>query len=127
MSINRFFGAHRTWEDWCGMILGILVMLSPWFTKRPDHNEVILNAVGVGILVFCLVQLEYFALQRWEEVGALVLGVWLICSPFTFDYAGADMLRYWHFALGGLIAALALLELWQDWSFSDRELAERGR
>ena len=127
MSINRFFNAHRTWEEWCGMTLGILVLLSPWFTRRPDHSEVIFNAVGVGVLVFCLAQLEYFALQRWEEAGAFVLGIWLICSPFIFDYAGADALRYWHFALGGLVAALALLELWQDWSLSDQELAEHGK
>jgi hypothetical protein len=127
MSINRFFNAHRTWEEWCGMTLGILVLLSPWFTTRPDHSEVVLNALGVGILVFGLAQLEYFALQRWEEAGAFVLGIWLVCSPFIFDYAGADALRSWHFVLGGLVAALALLELWQDWSLSDQELAEHGK
>lgn len=127
MSVNRFFSAHRTWEEWCGMMLGIVILLSPWFTRRPDHGEVILNALGVGILVFGLAQLEYFALQRWEEAGALVLGLWLVCSPFVFDYAGADALRYWHVMFGGLVAALAALELWQDWSLSDRELAEHGK
>ena len=127
MSINRFFGAHRTWEEWCGMILGILILLSPWFTTRPEHGEVIINALGVGILVFGLAQLQYFALQRWEEAGSLVLGVWLICSPFVFNYAGADPLRTWHFVLGALVAALAALELWQDWMRSDQELAEHGK
>src|SRR3954463_15024308 len=127
MSANRFFSAHRTWEEWCGMILGIAILLSPWFTRRPDHGEVILNALGVGILVFGLAQLEYFALQRWEEAGAFVLGLWLICSPFVFDYTGADTLRYWHVVLGGLVAALAVLELWQDWSLSDQQLAEYGK
>jgi SPW repeat len=127
MSINRFFNTHRTWEEWCGMILGIVILLSPWFTTRPEHGEVIINAMGVGILVFGLAQLEYLALQRWEEAGSFVLGVWLICSPFIFDYAGADPLRYWHFVLGALVAALAALELWQDWMRSDQELAEHGK
>ena len=77
MSINRFFNTHKTWEEWCGMILGIVILLSPWFTTRPDHAEVIVNALGVGILVFGLAQLEYFALQRWEEAGSFVLGIWL--------------------------------------------------
>ena len=127
MSINRFFGAHRTWEEWCGMILGIMILLSPWFGARPDHSEVVINALAVGILVFGLAQLEYLALQRWEEAGSLVMGIWLICSPFVFDYAGADQLRTWHIVLGALVAALAALELWQDWTLSDQQLAERGK
>lgn len=126
MSVARFFHTHRTWEEWCGMVLGILIVLSPWFAARPDHGEVILNAICVGILVFGLAQLEYLALQRWEEAGAFVLGIWLIVSPFIFDYAGAEALRSWHFVLGGLVAALAALQLWQDWLLSDQELAQRG-
>ena len=109
------------------MILGIMILLSPWFTTQPAHSEVILNALAVGVLVFGLAQLEYFALQRWEEAGSLVLGIWLICSPFVFDYAGADQLRAWHFVLGALVVGLAALELWQDWALSDQELAERGK
>ena len=126
MSVTGFFNTHRTWEEWCGMVLGIMIVLSPWITARPDHGEVILNAICVGILVFGLAQLEYLALQRWEEAGAFVLGIWLIVSPFIFDYAGAEALRSWHFVLGGLVAALATLELWQDWLLSDQELAARG-
>lgn len=126
MSVTGFFSTHRTWEEWCGMVLGIMIVLSPWITTRPDHGEVILNTICVGILVFGLAQLEYLALQRWEEAGAFVLGIWLIVSPFIFDYAGAEALRSWHFVLGGLVAALATLQLWQDWLLSDQELAARG-
>ena len=127
MSVVRFFNTHRTWEEWCGMALGVLILLSPWLSTTPDRSEVVVNALVVGILVFGLAQLEYLSLQRWEEVGAFVLGIWLILSPFVFDYAGADALRYWHFVLGGLVVALAILELWQDWSLSDQELARHGK
>ena len=50
-------------------------MLSPWFPNEPNHGGdaergyVILNAFTIGILVFGLSQLEYVALQRWEEVA----------------------------------------------------------
>lgn len=127
MSITRFFSTHRTWEEWCGMALGILILLSPWFTTRPDHGEVIINAMCIGILVFGIAQLEYLSLQRWEEVGGFVLGIWLIISPFMLDYAGADALRTWHFVLGGLVALLAVLQLWQDWLLSDQELGRYGK
>lgn len=127
MSVTRFFSTHRTWEEWCGMALGILIVLSPWITSQPDHKAVVANALIVGILVFGVAQLEYLSLQRWEEAGAFLLGVWLLVSPFVFDYSGAEVLRIWHFVLGALVAALAVLQLWQDWLLSDQELARHGK
>lgn len=127
MSLTRFFSTHRTWEEWCGMTLGVMILLSPWFATPPEHGAAIINALCVGILVFGLAQLEYISLQRWEEAGALALGVWLVVSPFVFDYSGAEALRAWHFALGGLVAALAVLEIWQDWPLSDQDLTRYGK
>jgi hypothetical protein len=93
MSDFRFFHTHRTWEDWCGMLFGVLIVLSPWFLTQTSHELVnvdptfvILNTVTVGILVFGLAQLEYVALQRWEEVCEILLGLWLIVSPYVFGY-----------------------------------------
>jgi hypothetical protein len=83
----------------------------------------ILNTFVVGMLIFGLGQLEYVALQRWEEVGEIVLGLWLIASPFIFGYSGDEMLRIWHAALGGIVVLLGALQLWQDWRLSDQELA----
>ena len=34
MSDFRLLGTHRTWEDWCGMLLGVLIVLSPWFPTQ---------------------------------------------------------------------------------------------
>ena len=127
MSISRFFHIHRTWEEWCGMALGVMIVLSPWFGAGPENGAVIVNALLVGVLVFGLAQLEYLALQRWEEAGAVVLGLWLMASPFVFDYGGVDTLRAWHIVLGGAVVALAVLELWQDWMLSDQELARYGK
>jgi hypothetical protein len=127
MSIARFFSIHRTWEEWCGMALGAMIVLSPWFGERPDDGAVILNALLVGVLVFGLAQLEYLSLQRWEEAGSFVLGVWLIASPFIFDYGAVDTLRAWHIVLGASVVALAVLELWQDWMLSDQDMAHYGK
>jgi hypothetical protein len=76
------------------------------------------------MLVFGLAQLEYVALQRWEEVAEIALGLWLIASPFIFGYSGDDMLRLWHATLGGIVVLLGALQLWQDWRLSDQELAK---
>ena len=45
MSDNRFFGTHRPWEDWLGMLLGVLIMVSPWFPMQV--SDVVEQAAGV--------------------------------------------------------------------------------
>ena len=89
MSDFSFFKTHRTWEDWLGMLLGVLIVLSPWFPTQTSHEMleaersfIVLNTFTVGLLVFGLAQLEYVALQRWEEVAEILLGLWLIVSPY---------------------------------------------
>jgi len=118
---------HRTWEDWAGMVLGVLIGLSPWLAGQQDSQVVMWNAVIVGALVVALAALELVGVQRWEETGEIACGLWLIASPFVFGYAGAGALRYWHFALGVIVVLLAAVELWQDWKLSDKDLAKHGR
>ena len=134
MSDFGFFQTHRTWEDWCGMLLGLLIALSPWFPTQQGHEAadagrslVILNAVMVGIVVFGLAQLEYVSLQRWEEVAAIVAGLWLMLSPYFFGYHDDGLLRFWHSGLGALVVLLSTLQLWQDWKLSDRDMLKHGQ
>ena len=134
MSDLRFFNTHRTWEDWLGMLLGVLIVLSPWFPTQAGHQladadrgYIILNTFTVGIIVFGLAQLEYVALQRWQEVAEIVLGLWLIASPYVFGYSGEGMLRFYHTSLGGIVVLLAALQLWQDWDLSDQEMLKHGQ
>ena len=134
MSDFRFLSTHRTWEDWCGMLLGVLIALSPWFPTQTSHELVaaersfaILNTFTIGILVFGLAQLEYIALQRWEEVAEILLGLWLIASPYIFGYSGDSLLSFWHSSLGGLVVLLGALQLWQDWNMNDQDMLEHGQ
>ena len=133
MSDFRFFKTHRSWEDWLGMLLGVLIVLSPWFPTQAspeiagDRNYVILNTFTVGVIILSLGQLEYLALQRWEEVAEIVLGLWLIASPYMFGYSGDGLLVFWHSSLGGLVVLLAALQLWQDRDLSDQEMLKLGQ
>ena len=133
MSDFRFLGIHRTWEDWLGMLLGLLIVLSPWFPTQTtvdvvdgDRSIMILNTFTVGIIVLGLAQLEYVALQRWEEIAEIVLGLWLIASPAVFGYAGDSLMLFWHCALGVLVVLLGALQLWQDWDLNDQDLLKHG-
>jgi hypothetical protein len=122
----RIVGIHRTWEDWLGIVLAVLIGLSPWLVGEQEHSTIMWNTTLIALLMLVLATFELVDLHRWEEVGEIACGLWLIASPFTFGYAEAGMLRYWHFALGAIVVLLALLELWQDWRLSDKQLAEHG-
>jgi hypothetical protein len=116
------------------MLFGVLIVLSPWFPTQSDHelvtgdrSYVLLNTITIGFLVFGLAQLEYIALQRWEQVAEIMLGLWLIASPYMFGYHADGLLRFWHSSLGGLVVLLAALQLWQDWDLSDQEMLQHGQ
>ena len=131
MSDFGFFRTHRTWEDWCGMLLGALIVVSPWFPILEDvpvagQPIIILNTVAIGLVVFSLAQLEYVALQRWEEVTTIVVGLWLIVSPYVLGYSGEGFMRLYHSSLGVVVVLLGVLQLWQDWEQSDQDLLRHG-
>jgi hypothetical protein len=122
----RIFDVHRTWEDWAGILLGGSIGLSPLLLGEQDDQSVMWNAMLVGVLVLSLAAVELVDLHRWEEVGEIACGVWLIASPYIFGYAGTGTLQFWHFGLGAVVVLLAAAELWQDWTLSDKELAQHG-
>lgn len=131
MASMRIFGVHRTWEDWVTMLLGVGIALSPWpaqdaYVGCPSVTAVVWNTMLVGILVSSLGAVELVSLHRWEQVGELGCGAWLIASPFIFGYAGAGLLQYWHFGLGAAVMLFAALELRQDWNLNEKQLAKHG-
>jgi hypothetical protein len=105
---------HREWQDWIGVGLGVLILVSPFIGDEPVGGIVMLNAVVVGLVVLIISQLEIVGPTSWEEIINAICGLWLIVSPLIFGYSAAGQLRYWHFGLGALVTIIALVELWQD-------------
>ncbi len=131
MSDFGFLNTHRTWEDWCGMLLGAVIVASPWFPIQDatitGNQSMILNAVAIGLVVFGISQLEYVALQRWQEVTTILIGLWLIASPYVMGYSGEGLLRVYHTGLGAALVLLGVLQLWQDWDLTDQDMLKHGQ
>jgi SPW repeat len=127
MARNQLLKVHRSWEDWAGLALGILVLLSPWITDQSSNSAAVTSATLTGFLIIFLSGLEMMRLYRWHEIVALLAGAWLFVSPFMLGYATMTPLATWHFVLGAVVAFLALLEIWQDWGLSDDDLAAHGQ
>jgi SPW repeat len=120
------YSTFITLGNYAGIILGILIGLSPWLTGGQVKLLATGNAVAVGVMVVALATFELVDLNRSEEVGEILSALWLIASPFVLNYADSQ-LAIWHFVLGVAVVFLASLELWQDWSLTERELMRHGR
>jgi hypothetical protein len=104
--------AHRRWEDIVSMILGAAILISPMFIANTATPTIVAFTALAGAAIVVLAALEQLSLHRWEEILELGCGVWVMVAPFALNYGG--MLRNWHIVLGACVAALAILELWQD-------------
>ena len=87
MAIRDMVKTHRTWEDGVGLVLGLMIGLSPWFYEEPVVPAVVFNAGLTGLAVLALAQLEIVRWRRWEEFAQLACGLWLFASPLIFHCA----------------------------------------
>jgi hypothetical protein len=105
----------RKWQresvlDLYNLLLAALLFASPWlFRLTNGPGKLDLWATGAVIAVISLAAM--IAYKDWEEWANLLLGLWLIVSPWLLGFAHT---RAMHFAIGvGIVVAfLAALDLW---------------
>jgi SPW repeat len=96
--------------DVYNLLLALFLLVAPWLFARANGTAAIdLRASGAAIALLSLAAMVAFA--TWEEWANLMLGIWLIGSPWLLDFAHT---RAMHFSIGAgaAVAFLAALELW---------------
>jgi len=106
--------------DLYNLLLALALLSAPWlFALTNSAGKLDLWVSGAAIAVISLAAL--FAFARWEEWANLLLGLWLIASPWLLGFAHT---RAMHFSIGigCVVAFMALLELWlvYEASLADR-------
>lgn len=105
----------KTWRresalDLYKLLLAMFLLISPWLFAMANGTAVAdLRASGAAITILSLAAMVAFA--NWEEWVNLLLGLWLIVSPWVLGFAHT---RGMHFSIGvgATVAFLAALELW---------------
>jgi len=95
--------------DLYNLVLAAMLLISPWlFTLTNTTAKIDLWASSLAVILISLAAIAAFA--KWEEWANLILGVWLIASPWILGFSRT---RAMHFSIGiGLaITFLAALEL----------------
>jgi len=100
---------NAQWENWLNLILGVWLFISPWVllsSLSPSATALAhWNFWIVGAVIAISSGLALQNLKPWEEWVNLVLGAWLIISPWVFGYA-ADVSLFWNSMLVGLAVAV---------------------
>jgi len=92
------------------LLLGAFVAVSPWlFAFRLDAAR--FDALAAGLLVVTISAAALIAFADWEEWAILVLGLWLIASPWVLGFPVAAAMKI-HIGVGLSLVYLAGLELW---------------
>jgi hypothetical protein len=105
--------------DLYNLVLAGILFISPWFFPKASgatRADLWLSSAAI----VCLSLAAILAFSSWEEWANLVLGLWLIVSPYLLGFAHT---RAMHYAVGiGLaIAFFTLLELWLRHEAAERE------
>jgi len=97
--------------DVANLILGAILLFSPWiFGFESGHLSQ--NAVISGIVIAILAIAALAAFAVWEEWLNLIVGLWVLVSPWVLGFAGNRTAMTVHVIIGALVAILAAVEIW---------------
>jgi hypothetical protein len=95
--------------DVLNLLLGALLFVSPWIFGFAAGAET-QNAIISGIIIAVLSIAALAAFAEWEEWLNLIVGLWVLVSPWILGMAGTAMTV--HVIIGAIVAIIAAVELW---------------
>jgi len=105
----------KQWEDWASWVLGIWLILSPWILMYWTQSTALENALVTGALLLIVEVVTLTTFRLWEEGANVVLGLWLIASPFVLGIVGTAATTNF-IIVGALVLVLALAEIRENLS-----------
>ncbi len=115
MSDSMDIQQNWAWEDWVDMVLGVWLAMSPWILGFADSDvSATRNALFIGIAVAVLSGSTFLIYNAVEEWLDLILGIWLIVSPWVLSSSGNSALTLDFIVVGAVVAGLSGYEIWSS-------------
>ncbi len=102
----------RRSQDWVNLVLAICLFISPWVIGFATMAVPAWNAWIVGVVLGALALATLSMFAEWEEWVNLVLGLWLIVSPWLLRFATDTHVMATHVVLGVLVVAASAWAVW---------------
>jgi hypothetical protein len=96
--------------DVLNLILGVILFFSPWLFAFASGAQST-DAIVCGIIIVLLSIAALSAYAVWEEWLNLIVGLWLIISPWVLGFAHTTAMSV-AVVIGIVVAVLAAIELW---------------
>ena len=97
--------------DVANLILGAILFFSPWIFGF-DAGTASKNAMIAGIVIVVLALAALWAYAIWEEWLNLIVGLWVLVSPWALKFQATGHAMAVHVVIGIQVAVLAAIELW---------------
>jgi hypothetical protein len=93
-------------------ILGLILLLCPWLLGFATFKSASWTAGTGGIVIAVISAAALSQRAEWHEWVDLAAGLSLIASPWLFSFTDVTTAAATHVVLGGLVAAVAAVEIW---------------
>ena len=98
--------SKRHWQDVINLILGVWLFITPFiFEMTSSTGLAARNGYAFGIIICGLSIWALVQPQLWEEWTNLVVGLWLLISPFVLGFT-ADTAAMWNHIVVGVVVCL---------------------
>jgi hypothetical protein len=77
----------KRWQDWCNVVIGVWLVMSPWLLGFDDQRNAALAAWILGAAVVAFAAIGAYIQKTWEEAINVVLGLVLIGAPWMFGFS----------------------------------------
>lgn len=84
---NFWKNLTHSWQDTVSLLLGVWLIFSPWILGFTGTPVAMWNAVLFGVLIAIMALMALIEFQEWEEWADMVIGAWLIVSPWVLGFA----------------------------------------
>ncbi|TCU20145.1 SPW repeat protein [Rhizobium sullae] len=99
-------------QDWANLVLAVCLFISPWVIGFSAETMPSWNAWIAAVILGALAVAALSVFAEWEEWANLVLGLWMVVSPWVLGFTANASAMWTAVVMGVLIAAVSLWAVW---------------
>ncbi|GAB4387710.1 SPW repeat protein [Albidovulum sp.] len=78
---------NKTWADGINLVLGLFLFVAAWIFGYAGITAALWNGLIVGAVITGLAVAALMAWKDWEEWLGVLLGAWMVVSPWVLGFA----------------------------------------
>jgi hypothetical protein len=110
----NMFTKYKYLRNLVTVLAGVWLVISPWVMKYQDLDFATWSAVAIGLMLILSEVVAYFRPGAWEEMLDLVLGAYLLASPYLLGFEKTIKVADNVAMVGVLIIGLAIIGLMDE-------------